>query len=67
MEKLNLPNEVIKSKIEDNIDYETYGSDEEEMKYVAPNEIREETIEEIKAKKIGHVALFFAKSSKLHA
>ena len=48
-EKLNLPKngEVINSDWKDDIDYEPYGTNKEEMEYVPPDSIKKESIEKL--------------------
>ena len=71
MEKLHLPNKVIDSDWKDDIDYETYGTNKQEMEYVAPNKVSKESIEKIKSRKLsqerGHKTFIFAKNAKLLA
>ena len=71
MEKLNIPNQVIDSDWKDDIDYETYGNNKEEMEYIAPSEVSKESIAKIKARKLnqerGHKFLLFTKNAKLYA
>ena len=60
-EKLKIPNEVVDSDWEDDIDidYAIYGdSEKNEATYVSPSEVSKENIKKIKAQKIGHIALF---------
>ena len=47
VEKLQLPDEVVDAGWE-NIDFETYGTNKQEMEYVSPKEVSKESIEKIK-------------------
>lgn len=71
MEKLKIPNQVIDSDWKDDIDYETYGTNKEEMEYVAPSEISKESIERIKARKLnqerGRKIFLFSKEANIFA
>lgn len=71
MEKIQLPNQVIDSDWKDDIDYEPYGNEKQEMEYVAPSEISKESIEKIKARKLnrerGHKVLLFSENAHLFA
>ena len=63
-EKLKIPNKVVDSDWEDDIDvdYAIYGDNEKnEATYVSPAEVSKESIKKIKAQKIGHIALFSLK------
>ncbi len=69
-EKLKLPKQVIDADWKDDagLDYETYGTKKQEMEYVSPSEISEESIKRIKDRKIGHNVLnIFSKNEKLAA
>lgn len=51
-EALKIPKEVVNANWKDDVpdlDYETYGSEKEEMDYVGPNDIPKESIEKIKS------------------
>lgn len=50
-EALKLPKDVVDSDWKDDIDidYETYGTEKEEMEYVAPESVSKESIEKIKS------------------
>lgn len=63
-ETLKLPKKVVDSDWEDDIDidYAIYGdSEKDEAKYISPAEVSKESIDKIKAQKIGHIALFSLK------
>ncbi len=65
-ETLKLPREVVKSDWEDdvNLDYETYGTNKQEMEYISPDEVSKESLERIKNKKIGQNVLnIFSKNA----
>lgn len=65
-ETLKLPTEVVDSDWKDDvgIDYETYGTNKQEIEYIAPAEISKESIEKIKARKLGHNVLgIFSKNA----
>ncbi|MBO4812624.1 hypothetical protein J5491_00515 [Candidatus Saccharibacteria bacterium] len=47
VEKLQLPDEVVNAGWE-NINFETYGTNKQEMEYVPPEKVSEESIERIK-------------------
>ena len=71
-ETINLPKQVVDSDWHDDIDYETYGTDKDEMEYIAPDEVSKESINRIKARKLnqdrGHkLFTLFAKDAKLFA
>ena len=38
-EALKIPNHVIDSDWKDDVDYETYGTDEQEMEYISPADV----------------------------
>ena len=60
-ETLKIPNTVIDSDWKDDVDvdYAIYGGNEKkEREYISQEEIKEEAIKRIKARKIGAVALF---------
>ncbi len=72
MEKLQLPNQVIKANWHDDIDFETYGTNEQEMEYIAPNKVSKESINRIKARKLSQergqkLFTIFTKNEKLIA
>lgn len=71
MEKLQLPNQVIDSDWKDDIDYETYGDNKQEMEYIAPSEVSKESIQKIKARKLnqerGHKLFLFTRDAKVFA
>ena len=71
MEKIQLPNQVIDSDWKDDIDYEPYGNEKQEMEYIAPSEVSKESIEKIKARKLnqerGHKVFLFSKNADLFA
>jgi hypothetical protein len=54
-ETLKLPKEVVKSDWEDDVDldYETYGTNKQEMEYISPDKVSKESLESIKNRKIG--------------
>ena len=54
-ETLKLPKEVVKSGWEDDVDldYETYGTNKQEMEYISPDKVSKESLERIKNRKIG--------------
>lgn len=59
-EELNLPTKVINSEWQDDIDvdYAIYGDNEKtEREYISPEGISKNSIEKIKARKLGHSAL----------
>ncbi len=64
-EKFNLPKggEVIDSDWKDDIDFETYGTDKEEMEYIPPESIKKESIEKLKT--INLRPLFKARGRKV--
>ncbi|MBR2837115.1 hypothetical protein IKE79_02030 [Candidatus Saccharibacteria bacterium] len=68
---IKLPNKVINSNWRDDIDidYATYGNDQEEAKYISPNKVSKESIKLIKRRnqRIGAKALFFARTDRLAA
>ncbi len=71
-ETIKLPKKVIDSDWKDDIDYETYGTNEQEMKYISPVDISKESIARIKARKLnqerGNKFLnIFSKNEKLAA
>ena len=68
-EALKIPNQVIDSDWKDDIDFETYGTDKQEMEYISPDQVSKESIEKIKARneKIGHSILGIIKQEKLTA
>lgn len=69
-EKLKLPTEVIDSdwKKDAALDYETYGTNKQEMEYVSPSEVSKESIERIKARNIGQNVLnIFSENEKIEA
>lgn len=65
VEKLQLPDEVINAGWE-NIDFEPYGTNKQEMEYVSPKEIPKESIEKIKRiKQRGSmISLVFSRENK---
>ena len=74
MEKLQLPNKVVKADWKDDIDldFETYGDPKEEADYISPDQVSKESIDRIKARKLnqerGNKFLSaFTKSEKLLA
>ena len=68
-ETLNLPKKVIKSNWQDDIDYEPYGTNKQEMEYVSPDKVSKESIERIKARNLhrGQTILSIFKNEKLAA
>ena len=50
-EKLKIPTEVIDADWKDDVglDYETYGTEKQEMEYVSPDNVPKESIEKIKS------------------
>ena len=68
-EKLKLPTGVVDSDWKDDIDYETYGTNKQEMEYVSPKEVSRESIEKIKAMNLkrGHNVLSIFSSEKFAA
>ena len=50
-EKLSLPTKVIDADWKDDVglDYETYGNEKEEMEYISPDSVSDESIEKIKS------------------
>lgn len=51
-EKLKIPNQVVESDWKDDISYQTYGTDQEEMEYISPAEVSKESINKIKARNL---------------
>ena len=51
-EKLKIPNQVVESDWKDDVDYQTYGTDQEEMEYISPTEVSKESINKIKARNL---------------
>ena len=52
-EALKIPNQVIDADWRNDVgDYETYGTETEEMEYVSPDEVDKESIEKIKARNL---------------
>ena len=51
-EVLRIPTKVVDSDWKDDIDYESYGTNKQEMEYVAPENVSKESIERIKASKL---------------
>ena len=49
-EALQIPKQVINADWKDDIDYETYGDDEQEMEYVSPDKVSKASIEKIKSR-----------------
>ena len=69
-ETLKIPNQVIDSDWKDDIgDFETYGTEKQEMEYVPPDEVSEASIEKIKAMNLerGRSVLDIFKHDKLAA
>ncbi len=52
-EALKIPNQVVDADWRNDVgDYETYGTEAEEMEYVSPDEVNKESIEKIKARNL---------------
>lgn len=51
-ETLKIPSQVVDSDWKDDIDYETYGTDQQEMEYISPAEVSKESINKIKARNL---------------
>ena len=51
-EALKIPNQVVDSDWKDDVDYETYGTDEEEKEYISPTNVSKESINKIKARNL---------------
>ncbi len=52
-EALKIPNQVVDADWRNDVgDYETYGTETEEMEYVSPDEVNKESIEKIKARNL---------------
>lgn len=51
-ETIKLPKAVVNSDWKDDIDYEPYGTNKQEMEYISPAEISKESIARIKARKL---------------
>lgn len=51
-ETLKIPSQVVDSDWKDDIDYETYGTDQQEMEYISPTEVSKESINKIKARNL---------------
>ena len=69
-EKLKIPNQVVNSDWKDDIgDFETYGTNKQEMEYISPDKVSRESITKIKARneKLGHSILSIIKQEKLAA
>ncbi|MBR3172625.1 hypothetical protein IKF21_01770 [Candidatus Saccharibacteria bacterium] len=69
-ETLKMPKEVVDSDWRDDIgDYETYGTNKQEMEYVSPGQVSHESIKKIKARnaKIGRNVLNIFKQDNLAA
>ena len=72
MEKLQLPKKVIKANWHDDIEFETYGTNKQEMEYIAPENVSKESINRIKARKLNKdrgqkLFTIFTKNEKLAA
>lgn len=52
-EKLSLPKQVIDSDWKDDIDYEPFGTNKQEMEYISPTEVSKESLRRIKARRRG--------------
>lgn len=71
-EIIKLPKEVVDEDWKDDVGFATYGTDKQEMEYVAPSEVSKKSIEMIKARKLnqkrGHRFLnLFTEDKKLAA
>jgi hypothetical protein len=71
-EVLRIPTKVVDSDWKDDINYELYGTNKQEMEYIAPENVSKESIERIKARKLnkerGNKLLsLFTKSEKFIA
>ena len=52
-EALKIPSQVVDADWRNDVgDYETYGTETEEMEYVSPDEVNKESIEKIKARNL---------------
>jgi hypothetical protein len=52
-EVLKIPSQVVDADWRNDVgDYETYGTETEEMEYVSPDEVNKESIEKIKARNL---------------
>ena len=69
IEAINLPNNVVNADWKDDIDYESYGTNKQEMEYISPDKVSKESINRIKSRKInqerGHKFFIFTKNAKL--
>ena len=70
IEKLKIPNKVIKAKWEDDVDvdYATYGDEKQEIEYISPDKVSKESIKRLKERKIGHTVFsIFTQKDKIAA